>query len=91
MLRTPMFWLMFVMMTLMSTTGLMVTSQIGHLRAAISASASAMVFGMAALPLALTVDRFTNGLTRPFFGWVSDRIGRENTMAIAFLLEGGRR
>jgi MFS family permease len=36
----------------------------------------------------LTVDRFTNGLTRPFFGWVSDRIGRENTMAIAFALEG---
>jgi OFA family oxalate/formate antiporter-like MFS transporter len=28
-----------------------------------------------------------NGLTRPFFGWVSDHIGRENTMFIAFLLE----
>jgi MFS family permease len=50
--------------------------------------ASVMVLGMAALPLALTVDRFTNGLTRPFFGWVSDRLGRENTMAIAFGLEG---
>ena len=48
----------------------------------------AMVFGLAALPLALTVDRFTNGLTRPFFGWVSDRIGRENTMCLAFALEG---
>jgi MFS family permease len=43
---------------------------------------------MAALPLALTIDRFCNGLTRPFFGWVSDRIGRENTMALAFALEG---
>jgi len=42
---------------------------------------------MAALPLALTVDRITNGLTRPFFGWVSDHIGRENTMALAFFLE----
>jgi MFS family permease len=49
--------------------------------------ANMMVFGMAALPLALSVDRITNGLTRPFFGWVSDRIGRENTMAMAFLLE----
>jgi OFA family oxalate/formate antiporter-like MFS transporter len=39
------------------------------------------------LPLALTVDRITNGLTRPFFGWVSDHIGRENTMALAFFLE----
>jgi MFS transporter, OFA family, oxalate/formate antiporter len=43
---------------------------------------------MAALPLALTIDRFTNGLTRPFFGWVSDRVGRENTMTLAFGLEG---
>jgi MFS family permease len=37
--------------------------------------------------LAQNIDRATNGLTRPFFGWVSDRIGRENTMAIAFLME----
>jgi len=40
------------------------------------------------LTFALTVDRVLNGLTRPFFGWVSDFIGRENTMFIAFLLEG---
>jgi len=45
------------------------------------------VLGMAALPLSLTLSRFTNGLTRPFFGWVSDRIGRETTMFIAFSLE----
>ena len=38
--------------------------------------ADTMVFGMAALPLALTIDRFANGLTRPFFGWLSDRMGR---------------
>jgi MFS family permease len=49
---------------------------------------SIVVMGMAALPLALTIDRFTNGLTRPFFGWVSDRLGREQTMALAFGLEG---
>jgi len=45
------------------------------------------VWGMAALPLALTIDRFTNGLTRPFFGWVSDHLGRERTMCLAFALE----
>ncbi len=45
------------------------------------------MWGLAALPFALTFDRITNGLTRPFFGWVSDRIGREPTMLIAFLLE----
>ena len=36
----------------------------------------------------MTIDRFTNGLARPFFGWVLDRIGRENTMTVAFGLEG---
>jgi len=87
MLRTPIFWLMFVMMSLMSTSGLMVTSQMATFGADFGIT-QAVVFGMAALPLALTVDRFTNGLTRPFFGWVSDRIGRENTMCIAFALEG---
>jgi MFS transporter, OFA family, oxalate/formate antiporter len=44
---------------------------------------------LAAIPTALTFDRITNGLTRPFFGWVSDHIGRENTMAIAFLTGAG--
>ncbi|MFZ2004638.1 MAG: oxalate/formate MFS antiporter [Stellaceae bacterium] len=86
MLKSPIFWLMFVMMSLMSTSGLMVISQIGNL-AADYGIAKLTVWGMAALPLALTIDRFTNGLTRPFFGWLSDRIGRENTMFLAFSLE----
>ena len=86
MLRTPIFWLMFVMMSLMSTSGLMVISQIGNFAADFGV-AKVAVWGMAALPLALTIDRFTNGLTRPFFGWLSDTIGRENTMFIAFSLE----
>jgi MFS family permease len=49
--------------------------------------AAVTIGGMAAVPLALSIDRFTNGLTRPFFGWVSDHLGRENTMAVAFGLE----
>ncbi|WP_428981043.1 oxalate/formate MFS antiporter [Lichenibacterium dinghuense] len=86
MLRHPAFWLMFAMMALMSTTGLMVTTQIGFFAGDFGVT-GATVLGMAALPLALTVDRFCNGLTRPFFGALSDRIGRENTMFVAFLLE----
>lgn len=86
MLRTPVFWLMFAMMTMMSTSGLMVISQMGAF-AKDFGIASTVVWGMAALPLALTIDRFANGLTRPFFGWVSDCIGRENTMGLAFGLE----
>ena len=87
MLKTPVFWLMFVMMTMMSTSGLMVVSQMGAFTRDFG-MADVLVFGFAALPLALSIDRFANGLTRPFFGWVSDRIGRENTMVIAFALEG---
>jgi OFA family oxalate/formate antiporter-like MFS transporter len=43
---------------------------------------------MTAVTFAATIDRILNGLTRPFFGWISDMIGRENTMFIAFGLEG---
>ena len=86
MLKTPVFWLMFAMMTMMSTGGLMVTSNFANFAREFGV-ADIMLFGMAALPLALTVDRLLNGFTRPFFGWVSDRIGRENTMGVAFLLE----
>jgi OFA family oxalate/formate antiporter-like MFS transporter len=86
MLRSRVFWLLFFMMTMMSTGGLMIISQFAAFSRDFGV-ASVIVLGFAALPLALTVDRITNGLTRPFFGWVSDRIGRENTMAIAFLME----
>jgi oxalate/formate antiporter len=86
MARQPLFWLMFAMMTMMATSGLMVTSQMASFAADFGVS-KLLVFGLAALPLALTIDRFTNGLTRPLFGWISDRAGRENTMFIAFSLE----
>jgi MFS transporter, OFA family, oxalate/formate antiporter len=86
MLKNPIFWLLFVMMSMMSTSGLMVVSNVGPFANEYKV-AQALVFGMAALPLSLTISRLTNGLTRPFFGWVSDHIGREATMALAFSLE----
>jgi MFS transporter, OFA family, oxalate/formate antiporter len=86
MLQNPIFWLLFVMMSMMSTSGLMVVSNVGPFANEYKV-AQALVLGMAALPLSLTLSRFTNGLTRPFFGWVSDHIGRELTMFIAFSLE----
>ena len=87
MLGTRIFWLMFALMTMMSTTGLMVTSQMGAFTRDFGMG-SVLVFGLPVLPLALSLDRITNGATRPFFGWISDRFGRENTMLIAFALEG---
>jgi MFS transporter, OFA family, oxalate/formate antiporter len=92
MLKTRVFWLMFVMMSMMSTGGLMVITQFTSFAKSfgIDAKTTVVIFGLtlAAIPTALTFDRITNGLTRPFFGFVSDHIGRENTMAIAFILEG---
>jgi MFS transporter, OFA family, oxalate/formate antiporter len=92
MLKTPVFWLMFIMMSMMSTGGLMVLTQFTSFAKAfgIDAKTTVVILGMtlAAIPTALTFDRITNGLTRPFFGWLSDHIGRENTMGIAFILEG---
>jgi oxalate/formate antiporter len=86
MLQNPIFWLLFVMMSMMATSGLMVVSNVGPFAHEYKV-AGALVLGMAALPLSLTLSRLTNGLTRPFFGWVSDHIGREWTMGHAFTLE----
>jgi oxalate/formate antiporter len=86
MLTNPIFYLLFIMMTMMSTSGLMVVSNVGPFAKEFKV-ADVLVLGMAALPLSLTLSRVTNGLTRPFFGWVSDHIGREPTMALAFSLE----
>jgi oxalate/formate antiporter len=86
MLQSPVFYLLFLMMSMMSTSGLMVASNVGPFAKEFGV-ADMLVVGMAALPLSLTLSRVTNGLTRPFFGWVSDHIGRETTMALAFSLE----
>ncbi len=86
MLQNPVFYLLFLMMSMMSTSGLMVVSNVGPFAKEFGV-ADMLVLGMAALPLSLTLSRVTNGLTRPFFGWVSDHIGREATMALAFSLE----
>ena len=87
MLKTPVFWVLFVLMTMVAIGGLMVISQLGPFAASMGISETTTVMGLAALPLALTIDRIANGVTRPFFGWISDRIGREPTMFIAFGLE----
>jgi OFA family oxalate/formate antiporter-like MFS transporter len=91
MVKTPVFWLLYAMMTMLATGGLLATAQLGPIAADYKVAGvpvSVMGITMAALPFALSLDRILNGLTRPFFGWVSDHLGRENTMFIAFGLEG---
>jgi len=87
MLRTPTFWILYVMFVMVSASGLMATAQIA-LVAKDFGVANATLLGVATLSLALIIDNLANGAARPLFGWISDRIGRENTMAIAFGLGG---
>jgi MFS family permease len=74
-------------MAMMSTGGLMVAAQVEVFARDFGVDGY-HVLGIGAVALSLSLSRITNGLTRPFFGWVSDRIGREQTMLIAFTLEG---
>jgi MFS family permease len=89
-LRSPLFWLLYFMMALVSAGGLMATAQlapIAHEFNVAGVPVSLLGLTLPALTFALSIDRVLNGVTRPFFGWVSDRIGREVTMFIAFSLE----
>jgi OFA family oxalate/formate antiporter-like MFS transporter len=88
---TPVFWIMYAMFVLMASGGLMVTAQLAPIAKDFQvADVPVSILGVTlpALAFALSVDRVLNGITRPFFGWVSDRLGRENTMFLAFFLEG---
>src|SRR5262245_12781541 len=90
-LRTPPFWVMYVMFVMVGTGGLMATAQLAPIAKDFKVDAipvTLLGLTLPALQFALSIDRVLNGLTRPFFGWVSDQIGRENTMFIAFMLEG---
>ncbi|HET9650691.1 MAG TPA: oxalate/formate MFS antiporter [Usitatibacter sp.] len=90
MLASPVFWVMYAMFILMAAGGLMATAQLGPIAKDFkigSVPVSLAGLTLPALTFALTIDRVLNGLTRPFFGWVSDHIGREPTMFIAFGLE----
>jgi OFA family oxalate/formate antiporter-like MFS transporter len=89
-LRHPVFWVMYAMFVMVAAGGLMATAQLGPIARDFQIGdvpVNIMGLALPALTFALAIDRVLNGLTRPFFGWVSDRIGREQTMFIAFAIE----
>jgi len=91
MLRSPLFWVMYAMFVMMAAGGLMATAQLGPIAQDFKIAdipVSLIGITLPALTFAAAIDRVLNGLTRPFFGWVSDHIGRENTMFVAFMIEG---
>jgi OFA family oxalate/formate antiporter-like MFS transporter len=90
-LRTPVFWVMYAMFVMVGAGGLMATAQLAPIAKDFNVGGipvSILGITLPALTFALSIDRVLNGFCRPFFGWVSDNIGRENTMFIAFLAEG---
>jgi MFS transporter, OFA family, oxalate/formate antiporter len=90
-LRSPPFWVMYAMFVMVGTGGLMAVAQLAPIARDFKIDGipvSILGLTLPALTFALTIDRVLNGVCRPFFGWVSDQIGRENTMFIAFLAEG---
>jgi len=88
MMSSGVFYVMYFIMALVAFGGLMVTAQLKPIAASFGLDKTILMWGLTALSAAVMLDRILNGLTRPFWGWVSDHIGRYNTMAIAFALEG---
>jgi OFA family oxalate/formate antiporter-like MFS transporter len=80
MLRTPQFYVMYAMFVMMATGGLLVTANAGFMARSWGLTASA-------LALAATLSPLANGASRIFWGWTSDRLGRENTMVLTFSLQ----
>jgi len=86
-LRTPVFWVMYLVFVMVAAGGLMAAAQIApiaHDYKIADVPISFLGFETVALTLAISLDRIFDGFGRPFFGWVSDHIGRERTMFIAF-------
>lgn len=90
MASTSQFWVMYLMMTLVAMGGLMATAQLNPMAVEYKVDkvpVSFLWFTLPALQFALSADRVLNGICRPIWGFISDHIGRELTMGLAFTLE----
>ena len=91
-LRSPCFWVMYLMFVLIAAGGLTMAASMAPIAKDFKIEklpVDLMGVVMPALVYALALNRIFDGVGRPFFGWLSDQIGREYTMALAFLLGAG--
>ncbi len=91
MVKTPVFWLTYLLFVAVAAGGLMATAQIGPIAKDYGLTKlpmSVLGFTLPLLTLTLAIDNLVNGFTRPLCGFISDRIGRENTMLLVFVGEG---
>jgi MFS transporter, OFA family, oxalate/formate antiporter len=90
-LRSPVFWVMYVMFVLVGSGGLMAVAQLGPITkdfGIANVPVTILAITLPTLTFALSLNNIMNGITRPVLGWISDRVGRELTMFVAFMLEG---
>ena len=91
MVKTPVFWWLYVCMVLVASGGLMAAAEVAPIAKDYGVNAipiNVMWWTLPLLTVALSIDNLVNGLTRPLTGWISDHIGRENTMLLVFCVEG---
>ncbi|RQH05350.1 oxalate/formate MFS antiporter [Paraburkholderia dinghuensis] len=91
MVKQPVFWVMYAAFVAVAAGGLMATAQIGPIAKDWGLAKMPMAVFGATLPLltlTLSIDNICNGFTRPLCGFISDKIGRENTMFLVFVGEG---
>lgn len=87
MMQNRSFYILYLMMTLVTFSGLMVTAQLKPIGETYGFDKYILFGAVTVLSLTLLLNNVLNGLARPFFGAVSDRLGRYDTMAIAFVIE----
>ncbi|GJH07988.1 MULTISPECIES: oxalate/formate MFS antiporter [Caballeronia] len=91
MVRAPIFWVLYLMFVAVAAGGVIATAQFGPIAKEYGFANMPVSLLGATLPLlamTLSIDNLCNGFTRPLCGFISDKIGRENTMFIIFLGEG---
>ena len=90
-LRSPVFWLIYLVYLMIASGGMIVTAQLGPIARDLGVEKQVITllgFSLPLLTLTISIDNFANGLTRPFSGFLSDKIGRENAMLLMFSAEG---
>lgn len=88
--RTGTFWLIYLVYVLIASGGMVITAQLGPIAHDFGMEGQFVTllgYSIPVLTLAITVDNFANGVTRPLCGFISDRIGRENAMLLIFSAE----
>jgi MFS transporter, OFA family, oxalate/formate antiporter len=87
MLRSKSFYLLYLMMVLVTSSGLMMTAQLKPIGVSYGYDRYVLFGGLTVVTVTLTSNQVLNGAARPFFGWVSDHLGRYDTMALVFMIE----